>query len=457
VSNQDFVFGTSSQLAREESPTLLRDIHAAMQASNEVDDYDPFIDPFQVSDSASITLEEETSSPAKRKLWSAAARDTSGQLLNVEMIDLSNSPAVTDAQDPFGAKVDPAIPADDGVWHDIEEMTVDTPLPKTTINQKQSLESASQACAHSFSLHSAKELSPNALCMRQVSETIPRATQLESKTNPPTANSEPEKPDYSSYTSVELAKEIASYRFKPVKNRNHMIALLERCWEGKKRTALGSLEANTMVHTLSDSLSKSSSDKPGSPKRPIGRPRMTSTAAVPKAKATETDTKWAGTAASSKSICSAVPPKRAAKKGKEIKELIDEISDSDSPLTPSPPRRRPSQIQTTPLPLVASTVAEESPALTPTSSQIRLFEHITRAVTSAPPSKNPSNPSWHEKILLYDPIILEDLTVWLNTGALEKAGWDGEVHPGEVKKWCVSKSICCLWKENLRGEARTRF
>jgi hypothetical protein len=52
---------------------------------------------------------------------------------------------------------------------------------------------------------------------------------------------------------------------------------------------------------------------------------------------------------------------------------------------------------------------------------------------------------------------LEDLTVWLNTGALEKAGWDGEVDPKEVKKWCESKSICCLWKENLRGGTRSRY
>lgn len=457
VGNQDFVFGTSSQLAREESPTFLRDIHAAMQASNEIIDYSLLSDPFQVSDAASIGPEEETVPPAKRNLWSAAARDKSGQLLNVEMIDLSNSPVVKDVQDPLAVKADIAMAADRGVWHDIEEMNVDKSFPETAFNQKQNLESSFDASAPGFSLHSIRESSPGTLCMRQPSETIPRATQSESISNPRTAKSEPKKPDYSSYTSVELAKEIASYRFKPVKNRNHMIALLERCWEGRKRTALGFLETNAMVHTLSDGLSKSSSDKSGSPKRPIGRPRMTSTAAAPKAKAKEPDTNAASTIASSKRSCSALPLKRAAPKGREIKKSIDEISDSDSPLTPSPPRRRPSQIQTTPLPLVASTDVEESRALTPTSSQVRLFEHITRAVTSASPSKDPSNPSWHEKILLYDPIILEDLTVWLNTGALEKAGWDGEVHPGEVKRWCVSKSICCLWKENLRGAARTRF
>jgi hypothetical protein len=53
--------------------------------------------------------------------------------------------------------------------------------------------------------------------------------------------------------------------------------------------------------------------------------------------------------------------------------------------------------------------------------------------------------------------VLEDLTVWLNTGALENIGWDGEVEPKIVKKWCESKGICCLWKENLRGGSRSRY
>jgi hypothetical protein len=150
-------------------------------------------------------------------------------------------------------------------------------------------------------------------------------------------------------------------------------------------------------------------------------------------------------------------PKKSKKKVKESAE--EEIYDSETQQTPSPPRRHPSQIGTPPLPLKLSTSAgiETSPDLSPASTQKVLFTHITKAVTSATPSKDPQNPSWHEKILLYDPIILEDLTAWLNTGALQKTGWDGEVEPKEVKKWCESKSICCLWRENLRGGVRSRY
>jgi hypothetical protein len=60
-------------------------------------------------------------------------------------------------------------------------------------------------------------------------------------------------------------------------------------------------------------------------------------------------------------------------------------------------------------------------------------------------------------MLLYDPIIVEDLTLWLNLGQLGKVGHDGEVSPAAVKKWCESRSICCLWKVNLRGKERKRL
>lgn len=473
VGNQDFVFGTSSQLAREESPTFLRDIHAAMQASNEVDEYDPFTS----SPVAPIyTKEKPVSLPAKRNLWSAAARDIGGKLLDIEMVDLANSPATTSRYGHSFVSTGPAgsiIPKVDSIWHDIDELVVDTVAPVSNVTRPPKIPLPSEPPSLSLSNLMGPGLSPRALRMPQSSDSIPHLTQSTSTNNTPTTECDPDKPDYSSYTSAELAKEIASYRFKPLKNRDHMISLLERCWEGKKRTALGSLQANAMLHSSSKPVTKPPSNQLEtlSPKRPRGRPpKINGTGTSPKAKVKKTvSTATIATIAAGHNEPSddatkskdGVSKKAAVlKKGrKKTKEIVDEISDSDAPLTPSPPRRRPSQIRTSPLPLqVASSAAvEESLAQAQESSQIRLFEHITRAVTSTPPSKDPTNPSWHEKILLYDPVILEDLTVWLNTGALEKAGWDGEVNPSEVKKWCVSKSICCLWKENLRGGVRTRF
>ena len=58
---------------------------------------------------------------------------------------------------------------------------------------------------------------------------------------------------------------------------------------------------------------------------------------------------------------------------------------------------------------------------------------------------------------MYDPIILEDLTAWLNTVGLGNVGVDEEIEVGVVKEWCESQSVCCVWRESLRGGARARW
>ncbi|KAK4543313.1 hypothetical protein LTR36_005672 [Oleoguttula mirabilis] len=185
---------------------------------------------------------------------------------------------------------------------------------------------------------------------------------------------------------------------------------------------------------------------------------------------------------------------------------MDEISDSESPATPSPPRRRasapPSPVQ--PLPLVIAGISSEQhyqalTALPATGAALKstdaqwpivlkhLFPRITAAVKAAPRSTDPSKPpSWHEKILLYDPIVLEDFTAHLNTHrdlrisvqrTKRKAPAKGRKKkdaPGEpagpevetveeelqawmVQKWCEEMSVCCLWKGGLRGGVRAQY
>jgi hypothetical protein len=471
--NQDFVFGTSSQLAREDSPTLLRDLHEAMQASNEVDEDDSFADLIGESAPATLINRVRARPSAKRNLWSAAARDITGELLEVEMIDLVDSPVIKRQ-----AKVmmeQEAIrrlenQAEDDVWHDIEGV-VSEKLAQTDANSED-LQTTSlveevaevakkvKASANESSLRSSKTAKKNESPSRLAKSPVKASAEAAKPTDG-------QRPDFSSYTTAQLAKEIASYRFKPVKNRDQMITLLEKCWEGKNMIALG-LGTN-VISTAPSQPSKPTAPAPcqisaSSPKRPRGRPRKGSEILSPPKPATKAKI---GRPKTTKSVeyqdmDSDTPlsqirtPKKSRKKASEPEE---DISDSDTQVTPSPPRRNASQVKTPPLPLKLSTSidVDTSPELSPISSQKLLFTHITRAVKNTPPSKDPSMPSWHEKILLYDPIILEDLTVWLNTGALEKVGWDGEVEPKEVKKWCESKSICCLWKENLRGGARSRY
>jgi hypothetical protein len=417
VEKQQFVFGTSSQLAREDSPTLLRDLQQAMRISNEVED-DPFADNVEglyLSKSASATERGIEAYMAKRNLWAAASRGVEGKLMDIETVDVSESPKDLPLSESSAPEVNNhGIPSDStsipvgDEWQDLDTEDFSTEKSSPKNESSPSKVGPGEAAIGSEVLSS----SPKDKGTRK--PTLPRGTVSCPKPpakpgvlpkQKPTA----QKPDYGSYTTAKLAKEIASYHFKPVKGRDQMIALLEKCWEGKQKVV-----ANSSQKALEAEVS----------------------------------------ILDNKPLALRQTPKKQKKK---VNTIPEEIYDSDSPLTP--PRRRRANIHTPPVPLQLSMTEDpdESLVLSPTTQQIRLHKYITRAITTEPPSKDPKNPNWHEKILLYDPIILEDLAVWLNTGALEKVGWDGEVDPKEVKKWCLEKSICCLWRENLRGAARSRY
>ncbi|GAB7329770.1 hypothetical protein MBLNU13_g01500t1 [Cladosporium sp. NU13] len=222
-----------------------------------------------------------------------------------------------------------------------------------------------------------------------------------------------------------------------------------------------------------------------SPKRPVGRPpKSTATVALsPRA-----------FRKSQNSPRSAVSQPVAGNEWTRI----DEISDSDSPPTPSPRRRRassspaivrpldfdvplsPSAAPKTAVPGNATIKATDAcwPAI-----QTSIFPRIAETIKAAPLGNDMTTPSWHEKILLYDPIVLEDLTAWLNQQGLrieierlkpktktrgrkkkdappEIDEWETvkyELKAWMVQKWCEDNSVCCLWKEGLRGGVKARY
>jgi hypothetical protein len=433
--DQDYVFGTSSQLAREDSPTLLRDLHEAMQASNEADDYeDPFSQHLLSSLSESLTQTSQRPLSTKRNLWSAAARDSFGDLVEVEMLDLANSSPTSKKK---SATVFATVPLSDGIdneaWLDIE----DTGQPMLVKNKSTETKTEKPLLAEESVVTELFSSPPRSRIIRSPSK-IPvvrdpdpdpvQATKLTSTHVPKTsADAMPKMPDFSLYPTTKLEKQIAAYRFKPVKGRPQMIALLERCWEGKNRLALEALATNLPV-TAAVSSSKpppSSQVVTISPKRPRGRPRKDATTNSPPkvkkvSKAKPSSTVEGLDMDSDHPLPQKPTPKKSSDKRKPIPE---EIEDSDAPSTPSPPRRQSSKVATAPLPLQLT--HHDDASLSPDSLQKLLFTHISRALKSQPPSKNSTLPNWHEKILLYDPIVLEDLTVWLNT--VHWKGWAGMV------------------------------
>ncbi|EKJ67803.1 hypothetical protein FPSE_12019 [Fusarium pseudograminearum CS3096] len=484
VANQDFVFGTSSQLAREESPTVLRDLQVALRQSDQNDDID-FTIPIQ---SDGIEPEQQRS-----KLWDAAARDAEGDLFDVEVINLiedTTIPPVESANaNPFGYHVG----GDDSIImiesHAPSEPNPRVELPETPALPGERAMSALEGGSPYFS-DSDFSVSTNIGPARPeqnyaADETLVSPTEEIERL--PELPPQPPRPSYEDFTDIRLAKEIKKFGFKPIKRRSAMIALLDQCWQSKARTGQASFHATAVSPAAAkpkttkvtktktppkaaksskkakgqsrrNSVSASepqepppSAQPPETPKRP-GRPRKDSLESSP------------GITSPSKRK-SASPPKPTAssRRGKTSQKSVIEIPDSEdngSDFASSPQ----SNLQQTspssaPFDISISTNGDIETVLevTQTDEEVALFEHIANAIKSAPRTKDPQTPSWNEKILIYEPIILEDLAAWLNTGELSRVGYDGEVDSNDVKKWCDSKSVCCVPRTNHRGKERKRF
>lgn len=192
-------------------------------------------------------------------------------------------------------------------------------------------------------------------------------------------------------------------------------------------------------------------------------------------------------------------PRKSNNRFAHIEEIHD--SEDDEALSPSPPRNTQRKVSP-PLPLALSQPAAPHPELSPTKSadadptavfQIpasqlawadvkdSIFDQITSHIRSLPPSEDPNRPSWHEKILMYDPIVVEDLTAYLaahtsirtyrRATKVQIKAWnkklkaekrdifqvdekgdqvlavEKEVESWMVQYWCQEHSICCISKE----------
>lgn len=550
VSRQDFVFGTASQLATEEDPELLRALHEAMKASNLPDD-----DPFRSS--SPVTAELALRRRGGNKLWVAGARDDDGDLLDIEVIDMTESPAVPN---PFATLLQdtlPTLPKDKdkqaspprGSQHVPIELSSDftsfdvTPLPKShffitqvadasfTTEPTTPAPSLRYTIPGSASVTADFDLEPppsnqehNTILSQSQSVVSPKpmaATKAKGKVvakrAAPKAKERPKLPEqvadeepteaasarvamgppppkYELFTDAQLTKEITSYGFKAVKKRTAMIELLQQCWAHKHKTPFP--VSNATAATMPASASVPTPASPGRPrgrpkkvvtatetagalepvepvKKPRGRPKKDPTATSPSKPATTKTKATAASSKASKSAAAAAPeimeppapatPKRRKAAAKAVFEIPDS-DDSESDAFGSPmlsPERR-DEVFSSPVrgDLELSITEDTEMSLmvgSPTTREMEVFDYITKAVKTEPPTRDVTQPSWHEKMLMYDPVILEDMAAWLNSGQLDRVGYDGEVAASEVKSWCESKSICCLWRVNLRGRERKRI
>ncbi|KXJ96184.1 hypothetical protein Micbo1qcDRAFT_158400, partial [Microdochium bolleyi] len=249
----------------------------------------------------------------------------------------------------------------------------------------------------------------------------------------------PRKPNYELLTDVQLARKIKTFGFKPIKRRSAMISLLDQCWESQQQATTPPSARAFSTSVVAESPKRATPTKTVEPVPPVKRPR-----GRPKKVTTEeaaSSTSKPKTKARAKS-----PAKTArAKKGQAKKAALIEIPDSDdildeqlsagasTPCGASSPEPVFSPTSPASLDLSSADAAEMSLALTPpTDNEEVLFKHVTDIVKATPRSTNPAEPSWHERMLLYDPIVVEDFAAWLNSGELTKVGYDAEVSAADV-------------------------
>lgn len=512
---QDFVFGTSSQLVTEHSPNFLRDLQAATRASNSCRDEDePFVTPIN-SDAIEPEPRKKLWGVAARDDDGMLLDLPVIDLVNTPPADGSSletnpfgyfdvSQAYCKPHDKTEVASEDSFPCiDDSVDSSKGRNARQVTEPPSRAAPKQVTRDSGQDCQDAFTPpDSTSSVDVAQMTLRPSIEGAAHSTQDCPAAASERTSSEPRRPKYELYTDAQLAKEVNSYGFKSIKRRTAMVALLGQCWDTKNRTRapLSPLPSNQSLALSSttlcstgdlstkgestspkrgggrprrSSLSHDSSNHPPpsaqpsapTPKRGRGRPRKGTGPDAPVTKAPRASQKAPGTdpngraKPSAKSSAKSEPSQARPTAPPPCAPI--EIPDSESEDALSPAASP--QVQT--CPSLVSEVEDELSLDGDTEMSLAaeidqkstLMISITKAVKAAPPSKDSKTPSWHEKMLMYDPIILEDFAAWLNTGPLTAAGFDGEVSPVEAKQWCESKSVCCLWRVNLSGKERKRY
>ncbi|KAK5325860.1 5'-flap endonuclease [Exophiala xenobiotica] len=561
VESQEFLFGSASQLAREESPTLLRDTLEAIKQSEVCLSSDPIspqrTQPFSIESTSPQARQGTVRFVRKRNLWNAAGRDEDNALLHVETINLVESPAVREALAGKNVLVQPGGPMAPSIGS-VQQGSTSFQMQQTPlVNRGGTLLDIDEMVTPGLriggalgSLPQIRSFHTSTSLQQPRKETPPLDDIAPPPANSPKANvtkikTAPPKPSYAGFATHDLQKQISAYGFKAVKSRDKMIELLNQCWEDKHGPSpdhdTNEVPAETLTH--GDFLSKvhdiaarpvpkvkkprkrkSEDAGPKTPKEPKKRKKSSPKPKTPAEKATkgkssrkpkETTTKKAlseefvmdvddiddpsaetnvpskppedvpGPAVKKKK---ATPKKKEKAKEKAKKpatppptlplisvssppafgaveaktpagsqgptaagrsessrlQVVDKdnsLADPDATLTPS---------QTPPLPDINTQIA----AAIEFENKLYSVPSAASTSTAAASRNHVTNPTWREKILMYDPIVLEDLTRWLNTEGFKAIDEDREVNPIEVRGWCEQNGVCCLWKGGWRGRRK---
>ncbi|KAF7119248.1 hypothetical protein CNMCM5793_008996 [Aspergillus hiratsukae] len=441
LKDQDLMFGTCSQLEREDSPTMLRHMQKAIRASENsmVGNSKPSSITRAGSGLYSQTAVARFQSP--RNLWSVAARDMDGSLAEIEVLDMVDISNISELPPRPTGNLQDSIEKDD-------ENTVSQGKPPQPVEIADKVEAAVDIQMENMTTSESK--SEETACV--ASEICPM-------------------PQFANWKDSTLSKEVGLYGFKPMKSRKKMIEVLERCWEAQH------VSTRTGVQEVQEKPEAGSTGNAGTIQSQTNK-QTCKTDAAEKAKkesASLTEEAKPITALEAK-------PNRAGDESSQVLTKssfadVEEIEDSEDELIPSPSRlqsrymrhiseSRSSQRGSQPLPVSAtpssptrnvdSGTQPSPPDLVAESGLPDLASQIAKAVRLQPRSFSDDckRPSWHEKILMYDPIILEDFATWLNVEGLGLVHEDREVSAEFVRQWCESNGICCGFRKNSRRSER---
>jgi hypothetical protein len=548
IDGQNMVFGSASQLARDESPSLLRDIIEATKQSESSISCTPvqtqITVPSEPGSATSRRIWGTSRFTKSRNLWATASRDEDNALLQVDTIDLFDSPGLRLAFAGKDAMLEPTAPqhrepaspdkvlpelrgryigrfevGKNNSWLDIDDIGI--PTPKAHVVTKSFAQTRTMHTASEPMGEKAKNPTESDNLHREGAERnsstneheLPVDTSASVGAGNSTESPRLQMPAFSGFTTQELSNQIKKYGFKPLRKREKMIEVLQTCWEAKHKpngsstnrvATVGVLDDEVVLATHGDILSnvhgltarpipkvpktkflKPKKDKPATPtntaRRKAAAKDITDVEKTPKGrKKAEPRSKKPR-----EPITEKVPRKRKAKASALSAEYVIDISDIEDTTTERP--------DTTPKPLASATagvghgpaiqpatrVATSPPPLAPiASAQLDsvtprppenftpdlpdINSQITDAITkyvASPLRDHQRDPTWHEKILIYDPIVLEDLAAWLNTEGLGLVGEDREVSALEVRAWCEMKGVCCYgvgggWRGNVKDKAR---
>lgn len=456
--DQELIFGTSSQLVRDESPIFIEDMREAVQTSRLVDEQrnSTFFIQSRLSLSPILSGSSgvKSSFASSRNLWSVAARDLDGSLLNVDMIDLVDTPKpcrilppsaelihTRETNCPDSALTHESQPAPDSAlaMPRLRSITQKNPLEDMVLEQ-----SIPRSLAEASLRKRTRSKSPvkKQKALKKSGETSHElgASQM---------------PNYEGFKTAELSKAVAANGFKAIKKRADMISLLEQCWKSRNRTSSQALTPSVNVPELivaadlPDGISKRASPV----KKQKGRARKTSVSI------TAVDDYDSITAAHPTVNPPIKKPRGRPKKDISIPLSPEKITKTPSIISKPLPTKCISSTSpppsTQPLNSHLSSSASNT-ATTKTATNPLLLQTITSAIKSFPPTHCATSLTFYEKILLYDPIVLEDLTVWLNTVGLGMVGTDDEVGVKVVREWCLEQSVCFVsreegWRKKRKG------